>query len=82
MSSISRSTAGGEGNFRFTANAFCPPGSPYFPAAYYDNDAFSIGLESADLLYDTFKESSGINDAKAKLKRNMEAALQPIARQA
>lgn len=82
MSSISRSTAGGEGNFRFTANAFCPPGSPFFPAAYYNNDAFSIGLESADLLYETFKQSNGINEATRKLKINMEAALQPVASQA
>jgi uncharacterized protein len=82
MSAISRSTPGGEGNFRFTANAFCPPGSPYFPAAYYNNDAFSIGLESADLLYETFKQSNGVKDATRKLKVNMEAALQPIALQA
>jgi uncharacterized protein (UPF0210 family) len=82
MSAISRSTQGGEGNFRFTANAFCPPGSPYFPAAYYNSDAFSIGLESADLLYETFRQASGIKDATRLLKQNMEMALQPIALQA
>ncbi|MFT5351820.1 MAG: hypothetical protein ACI9MF_002645, partial [Gammaproteobacteria bacterium] len=82
MSAISRSTAGGEGNFRFTANAYCPPGSPFFPAAYFEDDGFSIGLESADILQQTFDQTQGMPEASRQLKVNMEAALQPIARHA
>jgi uncharacterized protein (UPF0210 family) len=82
MSAISRSTLGGEGNFRFTANAFCPPGSPFFPAAYFNDEAFSIGLETPDILQQTFEEASGIEDASRNLKRNLELALQPVAAQA
>jgi uncharacterized protein len=82
MSALSRTTKGGEGNFRFTANAFCPPGSPFFPAAYFENDAFSIGLESANILYETFIQAGNRQDAMRNLKINMEAALQPVALQA
>jgi uncharacterized protein len=82
MSAIASSTKGGEGNFRFAASAFCPPGTPFFPASYYYDDAFSIGLESADLLQETFAATNNISDASKQLKNNMEAALQPIEAQA
>ena len=82
MSGIAATTKGGEGNFRFVASAYCPPGIPFFPAAWFDNEGFSIGLESADLLQQTFSKTNSIDDASRQLKMNMEAALKPIERQA
>ena len=50
--------------------------------AWFDNEGFSIGLESADLLQQTFSKTNSIDDASRQLKMNMEAALKPIERQA
>ena len=49
-------TAGGEGNFNFTANFNMGPGCPYFPAAYNRSDCganFAVGLEYTDLIAST-----------------------------
>ena len=47
---------GGEANFRFTTSANCPAGIPFFPAAFHEGrNSFAVGLESANLLTDTFK---------------------------
>ena len=51
---LADTTERGEGNFNFTANFFCKPGIPYFPAGYNTREmgeCFAIGLEHPDLLY-------------------------------
>ena len=79
MLAIAHETPGGIGNFRFAANAFTPAGTPFFPAAYFQRgEAFSIGLESPNLLRNTFETATSVKDAKAQLKTDMEAALAPI----
>lgn len=78
MVAIAKSTVAGDGNFRFTASAFCRSGTPFFPAAFFDNDGFSIGLESADLLQQTFASADSQVAAIRQLKINLEAALKPI----
>jgi uncharacterized protein (UPF0210 family) len=79
IAAIARATAGGEGNFRFAATAFCPPGTPFFPAAYHAGEpAFSIGLESPPLLRAAFEGSRGIVESKAALRTRMNAALAPV----
>src|SRR5713101_5215876 len=76
---ISKTTAGGEGNFRFTAAANCLAGTPFFPVAYHQGrDAFSIGLESPGLLQAAFEQSKDIEEAKAKLKTLLESELGPV----
>jgi len=51
IASIARTSSGGEGNFRFAATANCPPGTPFFPAAWHQGAAsFAIGLETPPLL--------------------------------
>ena len=76
---ISKTTPGGEGNFRFTAAANCLAGTPFFPVAYHQGPvAFSIGLESPGLLQDAFAQSQSIEDAKAKLKTLLESELGPV----
>ena len=77
---ISRATPGGEGNFRFAAAAFIPSGTPFFPVAWFDQGmAFSIGLETPNLLTAAFAGRKDFNDAKQRLKASMESALGPAA---
>ena len=76
---ISKSSPGGEGNFRFTAAANCLAGTPFFPVAFHQGaPAFSIGLESPGLLQEAFRDSKDIEDAKAKLKTLLESELRPV----
>lgn len=79
---LAQGTAGGEGNFRFAATAFIPAGTPFFPAAYFDQGkAFSIGLESPNLLTEAFHGTLNLQTAGQRLKQHMEAALGPIEEQ-
>jgi uncharacterized protein (UPF0210 family) len=79
MVAISKSSPGGEGNFRFTAAANCLPGTPFFPVAYHRGPtAFSIGLETPGLLQDAFAQAKDVDDAKTKLRTLLESALGPI----
>jgi uncharacterized protein (UPF0210 family) len=76
---ISKSTPGGEGNFRFTAAANCLAGTPFFPVAFHRGSAaFSIGLESPPLLQEAFAQSKDIDEAKTKLKTLLESELGPV----
>jgi uncharacterized protein (UPF0210 family) len=76
---ISKSSPGGEGNFRFTAAANCLAGTPFFPVAYHRGpESFSIGLESPGLLQEAFEQSKDIEEAKAKLKTLLESELGPV----
>lgn len=79
IAAIARASPGGEGNFRFCATAFCPPGTPFFPAAWHSGaPAFSIGLESPNLLLaalrevsdDTAGENAGGNAGADKIDRD------------
>lgn len=80
MLAIANGTSGGEGNFRFAANAFSRSGTPFFPAAYFNQGkSFSIGLESPNLLRDSFRAVDNLADARSRLKVEMEAALGPVA---
>jgi len=76
---ISKSSPGGEGNFRFTAAANCLADTPFFPVAYHQGAvAFSIGLESPGLLQEAFRDSKDIDDGKAKLKTLLETEFRPV----
>ena len=76
---ISKSSPGGEGNFRFTAAANCLADTPFFPVAYHQGTpAFAIGLESPGLLQEAFRDSKDIEDGKAKLKSLLETEFRPV----
>jgi uncharacterized protein (UPF0210 family) len=76
---ISKSSPGGEGNFRFTAAANCLAGTPFFPVAYHRGpESFSIGLETPGLLQEAFEQSRDIEDAKVRLKTLLESELGPV----
>ncbi|MEP2671601.1 MAG: DUF711 family protein [Cyclobacteriaceae bacterium] len=75
---IAHSTKGGEGNFRFTASANCPPGIPFFPAAYHQGpNSFAIGIESPNILTDVFKKGPE-DKVKENLKAELEKILKPV----
>jgi uncharacterized protein (UPF0210 family) len=75
---ISKAGPGGEGNFRFTAAANCPPG-PFFPAAYHRGPVgFSIGLETPRLLQQAFEQAKDITDAQEKLFTLLNSELRPV----
>lgn len=68
----------GEANFRFTASANCPAGTPFFPAAYHEGvNSFAIGLESANLLTEAFRHAEP-GSAKQELKSTLEKNLKPV----
>ena len=78
---IARATSGGEGNFRFAAVAFAPAGTPFFPAAYFNQaKTFSIGLESPKLLTAAFQGVNDFGQAKRQLTTQMENVLKPVAK--
>lgn len=78
VSAISRSN-GGEDCFRFTASANCPPGIPFFPAAFHEGiNSFAVGLESASLITQAFKQDSNPGTARQTLKLLFEKNLLPI----
>ena len=83
-------TQNSEGNFRFAAEAFVPPLTPFFPAAYYTGaeHAFSIGLQSAKVVEDAFQKPGDFEGAEAALAdllskqaTAVEAVAQEIARE-
>ena len=79
IKALGEATPGGEGNFRFAATAYCPPGIPFFPAAFHRGpDAFAIGLESAGLVVEVFKEAADLNLAREMLTARMNAACAPV----
>jgi uncharacterized protein (UPF0210 family) len=69
---------GGEANFRFTASANCPAGIPFFPAAFHlGENSFALGLESANLVTEAFRQSNPLN-ARQNLKVLFEKNLGPV----
>ena len=70
---------GGEACFRFTASANCPPGIPFFPAAFHEGiKSFAVGLESAKLITEAFKQDNNPASARQALKLLLEKSLAPI----
>ena len=80
IAAIAEASAGGEGNFRFCATAFCPPGTPFFTAAYHQGErAFSIGLESPNLLQAALAGTTNLAEAEQSMKSHLNSAMAPVA---
>lgn len=76
---LSRVRPSGDANFSFAAAASVEPGTPFFPVAYHQGaDSLAIGLESAGLLHTAIEGSADVDDAAVRLRRALEAALNPI----
>lgn len=79
IQAIAEATDGGEGNFNFAATAFCPPGTPFFPAAWHRGDpAFAIGLESPNLLSQVFSDNLEPAAAGEALGARLDRAMEPL----
>ena len=70
---------GGEACFHFAASANCPAGIPFFPAAFHEGvNSFAVGLESANLITEAFKQNNDPTNARQTLKLLLEKNLLPI----
>ena len=71
---IAHKTDGGLGNLRFAAIMNCPSNTPFFPAAYWEDEGFNIGIgwQAADLVHEVFVNAPNIEIAKNRLKEIME----------
>jgi uncharacterized protein len=78
IAAISKSK-GGAACFRFTASANCPAGIPFFPAAFHEGiNSFAVGLESANLITEAFRQNNNPASARQTLKLLLEKNLIPI----
>jgi hypothetical protein len=79
---LSETTPQGFGNLRFAATAHCPPNIPFLPAAYHGGGSpkFSIAVQAADVVVETFAASGGMSDVEDRLVTALEAACEPVER--
>jgi len=83
IAAISKTSPGGEGNFRFAATANCPPGTPFFPAAWHQGEpSFAIGLETPPLLLLAAKSRPENVPVARHIAAAMDTALMPVQLQA
>jgi uncharacterized protein (UPF0210 family) len=75
-------TPDGFANLRFAALANVKPGSPFFPAAYHNQDepAFSIATEAADLAMMAFSNAKTITDGQWALASEIEQRAKELAK--
>ena len=71
---IARKTDDGFGNLRFAAIMNCPPNTPFFPAAYWQDKEFNLGIgwQAADLVHEAFVDAPNLEIASQRLKNLME----------
>jgi len=69
MKHLSENTARSQGNFRFSATALLPTGTPFYPGSYHLSEGrqFAVGLQSANIVAEAFRSERSIPAAEAKL---------------
>ena len=77
---IAHRTDAGYGNLRFAALMNCPPNTPFFPAAFWQDTRtnFGIGWQAADLVQQAFTDAPNLEMALQNLKTLMEVEGQKI----
>ena len=77
---IAHQTDAGYGNLRFAALMNCPPNTPFFPAAFWNDTRtnFGIGWQAADLVQHAFTDAPNLEIGLQNLKTIMEAEGQKI----
>ena len=77
---IAHRTDAGYGNLRFAALMNCPPNTPFFPAAYWQDTRtnFGIGWQAADFVNQAFTGAQNLETALQNLKILMETEGQKI----
>ncbi len=71
---IAQNTDDGFGNLRFAATMNCPPNTPFFPAAYWQDEGLNVGIgwQAADLVHKAFIDAPNLEIALEDLKQLME----------
>lgn len=66
---LAQSTPQGFGTLRLAVLANCPPGSPFFPAAYHTNGppCFAFATQAADLVVNAFEGATSLDQARHRL---------------
>jgi len=83
IAAVAKDSPGGEGNFRLAATANCPPGTPFFPAAWHrGKPSFAIGLETPPLLLLAARSRPENVPVARHIAETMDAALMPVQSQA
>jgi uncharacterized protein len=69
-----------QGNFSFSATAFVPSGTPFYPGSYYDGPGkeYAIGLQSANVVSDALASTKSPEAAEARLKNSLGGYAQEI----
>ncbi|MGA7222647.1 MAG: DUF711 family protein [Candidatus Acidiferrales bacterium] len=67
---LEANTPHSQGNFNFTAAAWLPSGTPFYPASYYAGEGkqFAIGLESANVVGEVLASTKSPSEAEERLK--------------
>ena len=73
---VAHTTPQGFGTLRFAALANCPPGSPFFPAAYHDGgpSRFAFATEAADLALAAINQARTLEEARTHLIETFQTA--------
>lgn len=74
-------TPDGFTNLRFSALANVPAGAPFLPAAYHqpgNPPSFSLAIECADLVLDSFKEQASLANARRLMLERLEVVAEKI----
>lgn len=82
MKQLAESTPRSQGNFQFAATAFVPEGTPFYPGSFHTGEGqqFAIGLQSASLVAEAFRNERDFKAAGGKLKSLLEDRAQEIER--
>ena len=77
---IAHRTDAGYGNLRFAALMNCPPNTPFFPAAFWNDTRtnFGIGWQASDLVQHAFTDAPNLEVGLQNLKTIMETEGQKI----
>jgi hypothetical protein len=72
---LEANTPHSQGNFNFTAAAWVPSGTPFYPASYYTGEGkqFAIGLESANVVGEVLASTKSPAEAEERLKNTLGA---------
>jgi uncharacterized protein len=70
---LEANTAHSQGNFNFTASAFVPSGTPFYPASYFTGQGkqFALALESANIVAAALGSAKSADEAEKSLAQSL-----------
>jgi uncharacterized protein len=80
MKYLEANTPHSQGNFSFAASSFIPEGTPFYPASYWmgQGKQFAIGLQSANVVADSFATAKSPDAAEERLKSSLTVYAQQV----